>query len=119
MRDGHRASRDKPDETAEAPGLSVDMVGASGSGASPTLAAGLFVRLDSVAGPLEVSFLETEWVGGAPPKGPSNPTCFTPTILPVLSVGQGSGLTPSHPPPTPPCQAFRFAPTYEDTDIDP
>ena len=28
VRDGHRASRDKPDETAEAPGVSVDMVGA-------------------------------------------------------------------------------------------
>lgn len=44
-----------------------------------------------------VSFLETEWVGGAPPKA-FNPTCFTHHfLLPVLSVGQGSGLTPSHP----------------------
>ena len=64
MRDGHRASRDKPHETAEAPGVSVDMVRAQGSGASPTLATDLFVGLGSVPPPLEVSSLETELVGG-------------------------------------------------------
>ena len=97
----------------------MDMVGAQGSGASPSLSTGSFVGLGLAPGPLEVSSLETERVGAAPPEGPSNSTCFIPTILQVISVGQGSGLTPSHPPPPLPCQAFRFAPTYEDTDIDP
>ena len=97
MRDSHRASRDKPDETTEAPGVSVDMVGAQGSGASPSLSTGSFVGLGLAPGPLEVSSLETERVGGAPPEGPSNSACFIPIILQVISVGQGSGLTPSHP----------------------
>lgn len=64
MRDGHRASRDKPHEKAEAPGVSVDVVRARGSGASPTLATGSFVGLGLAPGPLEVSSLETERVGG-------------------------------------------------------